>query len=55
MTDDTGSARALAAINVSVLDLLSRIEAMTASVWSSGLVVPCLRASGFPFTAPVPR
>ncbi|MFO0728642.1 MAG: TldD/PmbA family protein [Myxococcota bacterium] len=41
--------------NVSVLDLLSRIEAMTASVWSSGLVVPCLRASGFPFTAPVPR
>lgn len=41
--------------NMSVLDLLSKVEAMTTSVWSQGLVVPALRAKDFTFTSPVPR
>lgn len=41
--------------NVSVLELLSSIEAMSEPVWASGAVVPAVRASGFTFSAPVPR
>lgn len=41
--------------NVSVLDVLSHIEAMSEAVWAGGCVVPAMRANDFFFSAPVPR
>ncbi len=41
-------------VNVSVLDLLERIEAMSEPEWADGAVVPALRVSGFPLGEPVP-
>lgn len=37
--------------NVSVIDVLNNVEAMTAPVWASGLVVPAAKVHGFRFTS----
>lgn len=37
--------------NVSVIDVLNNVEAMTAPVWSGGLVVPAAKVHGFRFTS----
>lgn len=37
--------------NVSVIDILNNVEAMTAPVWSQGMVVPAAKVHGFRFTA----
>lgn len=41
-------------INVSVLDVLGRIEAMSEPEWAQGAVVPALRLAAFPLGEPVP-
>jgi predicted Zn-dependent protease len=37
--------------NVSVIDILNNVEAMTAPVWSGGLVVPAAKVHGFRFSS----
>lgn len=37
--------------NVSVIDVLNNVEALTAPVWAQGMVVPAAKVHGFRFSA----